>query len=267
MQNPPLVTIVIANHNYGRYIQDAIVSAIEQSYPALNIVIVDDASTDDSWKVIHDTVFKKHQHSKDSNSLFEKKECQIDRNGCNTRITAFRVMETNGPSEARNLAITYSIDKTDYYAILDADDIYYKDKVLELVNTAIQSENVGVVYGDYDTINIESGVKNREYKEPFSLKRLQEECIVHSGALIKTQALIDTKETTGFYDANLRCAEDYDLWLRISEKYMIIHVPKSLSLVRIHQQNSTYSVKKSVWESCWARVAQKFRERNNVINH
>lgn len=264
MRNPPLVTIVIANNNYGGYIHDAITSALEQSYPNINLIIVDDCSTDDSWQKIHELVFKKNQHSKDTQKLFEKKECNINRSGYNTKITAFRLNEQLGPSEARNLAIEYSINTTDYYAILDADDFYYKDKVIELINVAIQSEQIGVVYGDYDIYNVDTKVTNREYKEPYSLRRLQQECIVHSGALIKATVLKEVKENTGYYDANLRCAEDYDLWLRISEKYIIIHVPKSLSLVRTHQNNSTNSVKKEIWERCWGMVAQKFKERNNV---
>jgi len=264
MQNPPLVTIVIANNNYGDYINDAITSALEQSYPNINLVIVDDCSTDDSWQKIHELIFKKSQHSKDTQKLFEKKECNISRSNYNTKITAFRLNQQLGPSEARNLAIEYSINITDYYAILDADDYYYKDKIIELINVAIQSEQIGVVYGDYDIYNVDTKVKNREYKEPYSLRRLQQECIVHSGALIKASVLTEVKENTGYYDANLRCAEDYDLWLRISEKYIIIHVPKSLSLVRTHQNNSTNSVKKEIWERCWNMVAQKFKERNNV---
>ena len=151
---------------------------------------------------------------------------------------------------------------TEYYAILDADDIYYPNKVLELLTTASCSPDIGVVYGDYDILNIETATKKREYKEPFSIKRLQEECIVHSGAMISKNALINTQEPTGYYDVNLRCAEDYDLWLRISEKYMIIHVPASLSLVRVHQNNSTNSVRKEIWEKCWNIVSQKFKARH-----
>lgn len=267
MQNPPLVTIVIANHNYGKYIQDAIVSALSQSYPNINLIIVDDCSTDNSWAVIHNCVFKKNNHSKESIDIYDKKECSIKRENMDTKITAFRIKQCVGPSEARNLAITYAMNSNippDYIAVLDADDIYYNDKVIELVNVAIHSENIGVVYGDYDIYDVDNDTTVREYKEPFSIKKLHKECIVHSGALVSTKALMSTKESTGFYDANLRCAEDYDLWLRISEKYVIVHVPKSLSLVRTHSNNSTNSVRQEIWQACWNRVSEKFRERNGV---
>ncbi len=48
----PLVSIVITNHNYGRFISEAVQSIVDQHYPELELIIVDDASTDDSKTVI-----------------------------------------------------------------------------------------------------------------------------------------------------------------------------------------------------------------------
>ena len=260
-QNIPLVNIIIANHNYGKYIEKAINSALQQDYPNIAISIVDDCSTDNSWEVIHNTVFKKHPHEKRNNQYYNLKIANIKRGPVNCKIKAYQLLEQRGPSEARNLAIHDNIDKSDFFAILDADDEYYENKVRTLMNLAMVSQNVGVVYGDYDILNVETGVLTREFKEPFSLERLRKECIVHSGALISKHALESTKEQTGYYDARLRCAEDYDLWLRISEKFIILHSPQSLSLVRTHRQNSTHSVDKQIWESCWRLVSEKFQHR------
>jgi glycosyltransferase involved in cell wall biosynthesis len=48
----PLVSIIIDNYNYGRYLADAIASALGQTYPRTEVIVVDDGSTDDSWEVI-----------------------------------------------------------------------------------------------------------------------------------------------------------------------------------------------------------------------
>ena len=49
----PLVTVVIANYNYGQYVEAAINSALKQDYPGeLQLCVVDDGSTDDSWEKI-----------------------------------------------------------------------------------------------------------------------------------------------------------------------------------------------------------------------
>jgi len=62
----------------------------------------------------------------------------------------------------------------------------------------------------------------------------------------------------------MRTCEDYDLWMRISEKYVIAHVPESLTRVRITGDNSSFIVNKGVWEQNWAKVRDKLHNRSNV---
>ncbi|MGC4083750.1 MAG: glycosyltransferase family A protein [Vicinamibacterales bacterium] len=48
----PLVSIVVLNYNYGRYLTEAVESALSQTYPAIEVVVVDDGSTDESAEVL-----------------------------------------------------------------------------------------------------------------------------------------------------------------------------------------------------------------------
>ena len=89
------------------------------------------------------------------------------------------------------------------------------------------------------------------------------ECIVHSGALISKDALNSVLEETGYYDEKMRTCEDYDLWMRISEKYIIAHVPKSLTKVRVTGDNSSFIVNQEVWQKNWRRVVEKMQQRAN----
>ena len=57
--------------------------------------------------------------------------------------------------------------------------------------------------------------------------------------------------------------EDYDLWMRISERYIIAHVPKSLTKVRVTGDNSSFIVNQNVWQKNWARVIEKMQQRAN----
>lgn len=255
--NSPQVTVVICNYNYDQYVEQAIVSAVKQTYENLKIVIVDDCSTDDSI----DNMFK----------LFNIKEWEIKEdhhravgvrvNGREVFILALN--ENVGPSEARNAAIECSIENTDYFLILDADDQIHPEKAKILVNTALQSKSVGVVYADYDILNVETGNVVREYKEPFDKLRLLQDCIVHSGSLISSKALQATEDEFGYYDREMRTCEDYDLWMRISEQFVIFHVPEPLTLVRNHKNNSTFSVEKEIWQRNWQRIKQKTSVRND----
>lgn len=255
----PSITIIIANYNYGQYVTDAINSALNQKYPKLIIMIVDDLSTDDS-RIKIDTLLKEkcsnpETHKADMFDLIVADSGDIE-------VVYIKLKRHINVSAARNLAIDLSLDKTDYYMILDADDIAYENKTTELAAAMFGSAFIGVVYGDYHIHNLDNDTTLPEFKEPYSRRRLEQECIVHSGAMIRKQALIDTKDEFGYYDYNMRTCEDYDLWMRISEKYMLVHVPQLLSLVRVHRKNSTNVISGQEWQTNWRRIVEKTRVRN-----
>lgn len=257
MMNNPLVTILIANHNYGKYIESCIKSAQNQTYQNIKIIVVDDASTDNSREII--------------DKLADK----------DFRITTKCLSTCVGASEARNIAIRQCLNETDYFLILDADDEARTTKVAEMLQVIQTSNAIGCVYGDYDILNVETGNIIREFKEPYSLKRLQQDCIVHSASLISKEALETTKElyefgNISFYDKRLHgpanqtfqgCCEDFDLWLRIAERFIIVHIPKSLSLVRVHPHNASKIEKvQPVWQTNWSLMQQKVTQRRNANN-
>lgn len=252
------VTVLIANYNYGRYIEQAIDSAFNQIYKPIQICVVDDNSTDDSWNIIHKKLFGSNSVRTDSiNNIEVKQDIRPD-----FKLIAIRLPLSSGPSTARNIGIELTKHDTDIYAILDADDKMRPQKIEKLIRKFLYYPEVGVVYGNYNLINEDTNLTLPELKEPYSKRRLWQECIVHSGSLIRKQALLDVIESTGYYDQRLRCAEDYDLWLRISEKYMISHVPEILTDVLVHNNNSTNSVNKEIWQQCWQLVQSKLQSRH-----
>ncbi len=251
----PRVTILIANYNDEEYIDSAIESAVNQDYPGpLTICIVDDGSEDESWNII------RSYFDDEDGDVITKKNC--GRFG-HTDFIAIKI-KNSGPSEARNVGIKQTLEDTDIYAILDSDDEMYENKLSSCVSVFERGEGmIGVVYGDYDTFHVNSDRTIREFKEPYSRKRLVQECIVHSGSLVLKEALQSVLEETGFYDKTMRTCEDYDLWMRISEKYIIGHVPLALTNVRVTGLNSSFTVDQSVWGRNWQRVVEKAQQRAN----
>ena len=251
------VTVLIATYNDEDYIQSSVKSAFDQNYKGpLTICVVSDGSTDNTY-----TIAKKF-----FKSPIEEQDCLYEEGlGKNKNIKYILTEKTNGgPSDARNYGISKTISETDIYAILDADDEMYPNKVSECVSVMSKDmSSIGVVYADYDTYHTETKKKIREFKEPFSRRRLVQECIVHSGSLINARALSSVEEETGYYDREMRTCEDYDLWMRISEKYMISHVPKSLTLIRVTGDNSSFIVNQDVWQKNWKRVMTKMQDRLN----
>jgi len=259
----PRVTILIANYNDEEYLDRSIESAINQNYVGpLQICIVDDGSVDGSWKIIE-------QYIEDPiKETFMNLDVILSKNLAgrfgNTKTIAIK-NENTGPSEARNIGIKYTLKDTDIYSILDSDDEMYENKLSECVPVFQRGDGmIGVVYADYDTLHVNTGKIIREYKEPFNRKRLVSECIVHSGSLISKEALEEVLEDTGYYDKTMRTCEDYDLWMRISEKFIIAHVPKALTLVRVTGDNSSFIVNQEVWQKNWMKVMEKMQERLNA---
>ena len=237
----PDISIIIANYNYGDLVVDAIHSAFNQTVKC-HVGIIDDGSSDNSHDNISQYLLKLQQTIGVS-----KNEIRND------NFTYIRT-ENQGASAARNALIKRLWNQSDFFAILDADDIYYPNKVEKLLEE-MKDPNVGVVYSDYDIL--QNGYIKREYKEPYSINNLIQRCIVHSGALIRksylSQVLLPDND---IYDTRLHgplskgfigCTEDYDLWLRLSKVCLIKHVPKSLSLVRMTGRNQSLKMTSEIF--------------------
>lgn len=247
------VTFLICNYNYGEWLGGSIGSVFSQTYPhdKIRICVVDDSSTDDSVDIAKRLLEIRESYDFGPDVVHKGKAGDIE-----TYLVC--KSKNEGPSAARNLGIERTLHDTDAYLILDADDEAMPYKAEQLVKVMQEAKNyIGVVYADYINHNVDTNLGFIEYKEPFSVKRLLQECIVHSGSLINKQALIDTKDENGFYDVNMRTCEDYDLWLRIAKGWAIVHVPQVLTFVRVTDKNSTSTVSKEIWQKNWQRIREK----------
>ena len=241
MSNPSVV-VLIAHYNYQKFLKNSIMSAMNQTYKNTSICVVDDRS-DNQEEVVSiceecfGNLLEKLTEVNYVVHIYEK---------------GFLILcsENMGPSEARNHGIRAFINNADFFMILDADDEMLPCKIEELIKPMITWDSIGVCYGDYFIKN-ENGLVRQENKSSFSLSKLYNECIVHSGSLIRKTVLKEIENEYGFYDKRFRVCEDYQLWLRISQNYMIYHVPKYLTIVNDHSQNSTNTVSKEKWVEHW----------------
>ncbi len=104
-ENPPKVAIIIPNYNKAKYLPDCIISAVRQSYKNLEVIVVDDCSSDNSCKIVR-RLMKKYSNLK-----------------------LYRLAKNRGVSYARN----YGARKTnaDYLVFLDSDDVYINNEKIE----------------------------------------------------------------------------------------------------------------------------------------
>lgn len=245
----PVVYVIIANHNYGTWILDALNSVVAQDYPKIGISLCDDFSTDDS-------VDRVLRHLEGKRLVMENEEKKIYEGFYVGVHTIFTCLKNNQlQASARNHALGVCANLATLFQILDADDELGRTKISKFVAKFQEDpETIGCVYGDYTTYRPESGLKIREFKEPYDFNRLRQECIVHSGGMVSKHAL----QTVGAYVVDESPCEDYSLWLRIAKRFIIVHIPEDLTLVRIHNANCTYSVPTQRWQESYRKVMERY---------
>jgi len=183
------VSCIIPTHNRAAFLADAISSALAQTYENLEVIVVDDASTDNTSDVV---------------AAFN-----------DGRITYLRHSMNKGGSAARNTGILTS--RAEYVAFLDDDDEWLPEKIAKQMKVLRSSApEVGCVYTGYWDVDRSSGSyvgKQIPNRRGDLAKELQlENCIGStSSVLVKRECLNEA----GLFDESLPCSQDYDLWLRL----------------------------------------------------
>jgi len=252
--NMPLVTVVIPCHNHEKWVNDALDSVLWQSYPNKRIIVVDDGSTDDSANKVYKRLYRPRGPQQQGEPIVCVGKAQPR---METEVMLCRFSKASGPSFARNWGIRVAWEGTDAFCFLDSDDTYLPGKIEKSVAKWQEVPDfIGAVYTDYDTLNGE-GIRLRQYKEPFSRIRLMQECLPNCDSLVTKAAI----KKCGWFDEEMRTCEDYDLWMRISEEFAIVHIPESLVTVRVGSHSSTATVASEVWQKNWSRVMAKAKAR------
>ncbi len=203
MNERPLVSLIIPNFNYGGFLAQSIESALGQNYANMEVVVVDDGSTDSSADVIASFAGRIRSLAKANGGL----------------------------SSARNAGI--GIARGGMFLFLDADDVLAPGAVDGLVS-AYEACGGGdrLVYGDslfFDG----SASWPVQRKTPSGLiwrQLLGGNFICCHEALVPRSLLLEA----GGFDESLRMSEDFDLWLRLAGKYPFHHVPVTVARRRIH---------------------------------
>ena len=222
MSMRPLVSVVIPVYNGANYMREAMASALAQTYTNIEIIVVNDGSTDDTREIA--------LSYGDNIRYFEK--------------------DNGGVSTALNLAIQQM--RGEYFSWLSHDDVYYPEKIQKELDALFLDGNMGkVVYSDDDTLVMPS--RKLEISPCARAMVMYGKNVVETGALAPALGLISGCsllipksffDRYGLFDESLRAVQDYKKWFEMFRKKRMIYVHQSLTQSRVHSNQVTYTYKK-----------------------
>jgi glycosyltransferase involved in cell wall biosynthesis len=227
------VSVVIPAYNAGHYIADALASIAEQTLRDVEVIVVDDGSTDDTLHIV---------------------------GGFATSIELVVIRQENGgPAAARNVGIRRARGR--YCAFLDADDVMLPDRLEEQVALFYEDSELALVHSDLMTFD-ERGIihrTRRAFSKPSGgmiLERLLiDNFITTSTVMAPTQRLFDA----GLFNEGRRVSEDFELWLRFAARWKVAYIdhplvryrrrPGSLSEDKLLTARSALDVIETFWNA------------------
>lgn len=227
--NNPLVSVVIPVHNGEKYIKEALESCINQTYSTLEIIVVDDESTDTTLDILKE---------------YEKKD---------NRIKAISVSKQNGLGNVINIGIRQS--KGEYIARMDADDVMYPTRLEKQTEYLENNPDCVAVGGQIDIIDVDSKITgHREYAiEDKDIKKnmFLFQPFAHPAVTMRKSAV----ESVGLYPENMWKVEDVKFFFLLSQKGLYHNLSDTVLKYRMTFNTESQS-----------KMVDHFKKTNEVRN-
>ena len=205
-KDQPLVSIITPSFNQGSFIEETIQSVFVQDYSNIEYIVMDGGSTDNTIEILKRYEGKLHWVSE----------------------------KDRGQTDAINKG--FRMAKGDIFAWLNSDDVYLPGAVSKAVTYLKSYPDIGMVYGKTKFCNIKSQVVGEYPTEPLNYKRLAVfNFICQPSVFFRKEVLY----AVGGLDLKLHYAMDYDLWIRIANRFGVNYLPEFLSMYRLHGESKT----------------------------
>lgn len=245
----PRFSVLIAVYNGESFIARAIESVLAQTYPAHEIIVINDGSKDNTEEVLK---------------------------GFGQRIR-FRTIPNGGVANARNQGI--SMATGDWIAFLDADDVWKKEKLQVHREYSLQFPDVGfsccnyVVYNSYLKREVEHFEVLKGHQVAFNssidgdkaLKLLAELNFVGTASTVVIKK--DVLDCVGLFNTNYKQAEDYELWMRAAMVTNFTVLSQVLVEKKIHATNLTNDIYEMYFFQEMVMIAFMSKYGEYIDNH
>jgi glycosyltransferase involved in cell wall biosynthesis len=207
----PLVSVLLACRDAARHLPAALEGIAAQTYRPIELIAVDDGSTDSTGDILRDFAAK-HPGT--------------------------QVLAAPGVGAAASRSVAFAASRGALVAIHDADDVSRPERFAMQVAAFESQPDLGVLGSAADVID-ECGARTAPYPVPLGEDAIRKALrrappFVHGSVMMRREAY----EAAGGFRAGFRAAEDYDLWLRVPSRYRLENLPEPLYQWRSHSENS-----------------------------
>lgn len=215
------VSTIIPTYNSPHYLIEALESVLSQTYKDMEIVIVDDGSTDNTKEVIQSYLI-------------------LDRN------IKYIYQNNGGTASARNTGIKFS--SGEYIAFLDHDDIWLPQKTELQIKILDSDPSIGLVYCRFQIMDEDKGSVLEPPKRELCRGGVYEKFLVRCYINTASQVMIRKAciERVGYFDESLQIVDDYDFYIRVARHYKIEYLDQPLANWRIHRLNTSKAIEKMI---------------------
>jgi glycosyltransferase involved in cell wall biosynthesis len=215
----PTVSIIVAAYNASLTIAETIESVLSQTFSDLELIIVDDGSTDETRNIV---------------SGYERKDCRVK----------YTWQDNSRASAARNRGLAIATGK--YISIIDADDLWDEHKLEKQMSVMDSAEDTIVLTGIrrfqvlnrkkvWGAVTMPPEIENDRYDVLSILLLSSFQMVLINTALIKR----DLVEKLGGWKVDMWTAEDWEFWIRASRKARFKAIGEPLSFYRKHAESVT----------------------------
>ena len=227
-----LVSVVIPSYNHQDYIKESVLSTVNQTYPAIELIVIDDGSKDHSPEILRDL---QEQYGF---TLI----CQ----------------ENQGLSKTLNKAIReYTHGK--YIAVLASDDYWMKEKIEKQVDFLEENDEFALVFGKAYPVSKSGEILENTFVVD-TVTDLTFEALIEKNPIPATTVMFRKevwKECGGFNEDSY--IEDWELWLKIVFRYKIAYLDEYFTYYRIHGKNMSSNVLKLY--TCMREIVYRWKDK------
>lgn len=231
----PLVSIVIPSYNHAAYLTAAIDSVLAQDYPNIELIVIDDGSTDGSPEILR--------------SYGERFRWELQPN----------------QGQVATLNRGWLGSKGEILGYLSADDLLLERAMSTAVRCLGDNPDAVLTYCDFNLIDPHSAVVRRVRTPDFDYRRMvvEIECPPGPGAFFRRSAFAKA----GTWNTQFKQMLDYEYWLRLGLHGRFVRIPEVLAAYRVHPGSQSFAASHQIRPEEPIRIVERYFENADVPPH